>query len=381
MAPLDVVGERDRASIPVERKFTLIDCDMHPKLRSLSDLFPYLPERWRQRIGVKEPGKKQDPGTRRNVFSVPNRFYFHPEGASRLDAIGPEGGPPGSDFETTKSQLLDKYRIDYAIIVGQDCTGLSGIPDADLAAAFASAYNDWVLDAWCSRDPRFKAAIWVSPRDPHLAAQEIDRLGDHPDCVQVQISPMNILLGQRFFYPIYEAAVRHGLPVAIHGGAESSGVNDPLLAGGTPSYYIELHSGLPQLGWAHITSLICEGVFERFPTMKFILQEMGYAWVPGLMWRLDMDWRSLRTEVPWVKRPPSEYIIDHVRFTSQPVEEPPRPEYQRQILEMIVAEKTIIFASDYPHWDFDDPRQILNEVSESLRRRIFYENALEIFKF
>jgi predicted TIM-barrel fold metal-dependent hydrolase len=136
---------------------------------------------------------------------------------------------------------------------------------------------------------------------------------------------------------------------------------------------------MPIIAQAHLISLISEGVFERFPRLKIVLQEMGYAWVPGVMWRLDQEWRSLRTEIPWVKRPPSEYILERVRFTSQPNAEPPEPEQHLQILEMMHAEETLLFSSDYPHWDFDNPRQVFREAPDDLRKRIYSENAAEFF--
>ena len=48
---------------------------------------------------------------------------------------------------------------------------------------------------------------------------------------------------------------------------------------------------------------------------------------------------------------------------------------------MMQAEKTLMFASDYPHWDFDNPRHVFQEAPEDLRRRIFFENASEIYQF
>ena len=360
------------------KKLNIIDCDIHPRMpKGVQSLMPYLPEKWQARIGMKGALVKDEVNPR-NTFAVPRRAFFHPHpgGSGRVDARPPDGGPIGSDIGFLAKQLLDEHDINYAIIVGQDATGVSGIPDADLSAAYASAYNDFVLTEWASTDHRFKACIWVSPRDPNLAAEEIDRLAGHPDIVSVQVCPMDIPLGQRYMWPIYEAASRHNLPVAIHGGSETAGVNPPMLAVGMPSYFIELHSGLPQVGWMHVTSMVCEGVFERFPNLKFIVQEMGYAWVAGLMWRLDKEWRSLRLEVPWVKEPPSEVIRKHVRFTSQPVEEPPRPEFNEQMLKMIYAEDTLQFSSDYPHWDFDDPRYVFPSIDPQLRKSIFYGNAL-----
>jgi hypothetical protein len=37
---------------------------------------------------------------------------------------------------------------------------------------------------------------------------------------------------------------------------------------------------------------------------------------------MDKHWERMRKETPQVKRPPSEYVREHVWFTTQPIEEP-----------------------------------------------------------
>jgi predicted TIM-barrel fold metal-dependent hydrolase len=52
---------------------------------------------------------------------------------------------------------------------------------------------------------------------------------------------------------------------------------------------------------AQLISLVCEGVFEHFPTLKFVLIEGGFAWLSARKWRLDRSWRRLREEAPHVR--------------------------------------------------------------------------------
>ncbi len=123
----------------------------------------------------------------------------------------------------------------------------------------------------------------------------------------------------------------------------------------------------------HLVSLICQGVFETFPALRIVLMEGGVAWLPGLLWRLETNYKALRMEVPWVKRLPSEYVRERVRFTTQPMDQPPEPGHLRPILEMIGGKEMFLFASDYPHWDFDAPAGI--GIPSEWKPAVYRDNA------
>jgi uncharacterized protein len=136
----------------------------------------------------------------------------------------------------------------------------------------------------------------------------------------------------------------------------------------------------PQMAMAHAASLICEGVFEKYPRLKVAFVEVDQFWVAGFMWHMDADWKSLREQTPWVKRLPSEYFRQHIRVGSQPFEEPPRREDLFHMLEAMHAEETLIYCSDWPHWDWDDPATTFPKLPEHLHQRIFAENAREFLR-
>ena len=151
------------------------------------------------------------------------------------------------------------------------------------------------------------------------------------------------------------------------------------MAGGTPTYYVEWHTGLSQVFQANLISLVCHGVFERFPNLKVVMTEGGLGWIPDVLWRLDKNVKGLRDEVPWIKRLPSEYVVDHVRFTSQPLPEPKRRHHLHVLCEIARADRTLMFSSDYPHWDFDDPRHALTALPAEIRQRVKVDNAVETY--
>ena len=357
----------------------IVDSDVHPNFANgLRDLNPYMSETWRQRLGI---GGGADWTSRFAAASyvLPlDYLYINTAGAYRSDAAR-EDMAPATDAAFTAEHLLDAHGIDRAVLIAGHLLGIGAFPDPDVAATVASAYNEWMTERWLQVDQRYRGALVVAPQDPEAAVREIERVAGRPGIVAVFMPLHEILMGERHYNPIYEAAQRHALPVVVHpSGTENVFARAPRMAG-TPTYYIEWHTALAQIHQSNLLSLICHGVFERFPELKVVIAEGGFAWAAETMWKLDRDWQGLRDEVPWVKRPPSEYVREHVRFTTQPFVEPHKREHVATLLEMVYAEETLLYSSDYPHWDFDDPHRALASVSPELRRRICVDNPRRLY--
>ncbi len=353
----------------------IVDCDIHHSVGKNEELLPYLPRVYRERVtdqGFLFPGS--------GYFNVPKRAA-RTDLADGCDANMPTPGIRGSDYDVLKEQHLDLWNVDVAILTGGNMYSAGIIPDPDYAAALCSAWNDWSLENWIAKDSRLRMTMAIATSDPRLAVKEIDRIGDNPAIAGVQLGTGTRLpYGNRFYHPIWEACERHGLAVSVHPGSEGAGMAGPPTGVGYPTYYLETRLARPQMAMAHATSLICEGVFERFPRLKFAFVEVDQFWVPGLMWHLDADWKSLREQTPWVRKLPSEYFRGHIRVGSQPLEEPEKPEHLLAMLDAMHAEETMIYCSDWPHWDWDDPATTFPKLPERLHRRIFAENARELFR-
>jgi uncharacterized protein len=362
-------------------RYGLVDCDVHPIMKGgMGELRPYLSQAAQRRLGLDERRNLTTVGHREPVSVPRNMLYVNQAGVLRDDARAPDGSAPGADPAFTAHQLLDAHGIDRAVLIGGEVLGLGAMPDPDAAATIASAYNDWLAATWLVADERYRANLVVGAQDPHLAAQEIRRAGANRGFVAVLLPLTNILMGQRHYYPIYEAAAELGLPITVHpNSGEGIFRTSPPMAGGTPTYYVEWHTGLSQVFQANVISLVCQGVFERFPTLKVVLTEGGLGWIPDVIWRLDKNVKGLRDEVPWIKRLPSEYVADHVRFTTQPLPEPKRRHHLHVLCEIAQAERTLMFSSDYPHWDFDDPRHALTALPAEIRQRVSVDNAVETY--
>ncbi len=316
---------------------------------------------------------------RQSHFRFPTAMTPSPLGVSRADAV-PENGPAGSDYDLLCAQHLDAFGITYALLTG-NALAVGIHPDIDFGNAFASAYNDAVQEIWLPKDKRFFASLVINANDPRHAVGEIRKRGGDPRIAEVLFCSASVKpLGDRSYWPIYEAACEMGLPVSVHPGTEGRGISNGFIAG-APTTYLEWHTNLPQNYMGQIVSLVCQGVFEQFPDMIFVAKEGGLGWIPGVLWRLDKNWKGLRSSVPWIRRLPSEVILDHVRFTSQPVEEPEKNAHFFALMEMIHAEKTLMFSSDYPHWDNDSPTHGLPRLPDELADRVYYQTADEVYRF
>ncbi len=345
-------------------KVAVIDCDIHNIPPSEQTLTPYLPQRWRRHHEIY--GKRNYSGA------------YYPRAnprAARADSWPPSGAPPGSDLDFMRTQLLDTWDIEYGVL---SPLTFGNQTNFEYAAVRAQAMNDWQIAEWTDPEPRLRASMIVPYEDGELAAAEIHRVGDNPGFAQILILAHTLEpLGRRKYWRLYEAAVEHDLAIGIHFGGVG-GV--PMTGAGWPAFYLEEHAGMPTAFQAQIISLVCEGVFERFPTLKVVLIEGGFGWMASLMWRLDRSWKVLRSEVPHLRRLPSEYIRDHFWMTTQPVEEPPEPEQFLQLLAQIDMNDHLMFATDYPHWDFDAPdRAIPAKLEPELERRIMAENARALY--
>jgi len=359
-----------RPDTSTQSQLGFVDCDVHPYTKTPADLDAFLPERWRKH--------RQSIGSRaRSPFlAAPNYPRMSPGTGMRIDAWPKDGGHPGSDLGTMREQLLDAFGIAYGMMM--PLLGRGGDErNLDFAAAMCTAANDWEAATWCDPEPRLKAAIQITTEWTEAAIKEIElRAGDRR-FTHVMIPPRGLEpLGRRRYWKILEACAANGYPIALHLGGTSGHAST---GGGWPSFYHEEHPSYPQSKEALLTSLVVEGVFEHIPNLRVVLVEGGFAWMPSLCWRLDKHYRRLRDEVPHLKKLPSEYVRSNVWVTTQPIEEPERPEDLLATCEWIGWDR-IMFSTDYPHWDQDDPRYAFKvKVPEKEKQMLFRDNALAFY--
>jgi predicted TIM-barrel fold metal-dependent hydrolase len=350
---------------------TVVDTDTHPVLRP-PDLLPYLPRRWREYL--------ETMGLRaHNALGL--RAGNHPA-ASRTDAWSPDGAMPGTDPAFFCAQLLDGHGVDIALVNSNAMQQQSflgpGQPTEFLAAVMRAA-NEWKLERWLDFDPRLRGAISLPLEQPDEAIRELERCAADERFVHLLI-PFRTIdpLGNPRYWPVLEAAQDLDLPLSLHPAAQHV-----ITAAGWPSYYFEDHTGLPTALFAQMASLIAEGALDRFPRLKVVFLEGGWSWAAPYAWKLDRAWRTLRSELAHVELAPSDYVRRNFYFATQPIEEPERKEHFQQVFDQFIGfglGDRLMFSTDYPHWDFDDPNRALPaSIAPELRRKIFSENALACY--
>lgn len=318
----------------------IVDADVHNSLPSAKSLFPFLSPYWIEQIT-----QTGFAGASANAYPPALPVSARP-GSTPAD-----GGPAGGDLDLLREQVLDVEGVEAAIL---NCAyAVDTIRNPDAASAVTSALNDWQVAEWLDAEPRLWGTLVVPTRIPELAVAEIERLGDHPGFVQVLLPARSeMLYGRRDFHKVLAAAVERDLVVSLqYGGFPGT----PPTAVGWPSYLIEEYVGMASVMQSQLMNLISEGVFDRFPELRVAIVEGGFTWLPSFMWRFDKDWKGLRREVPWVRRPPSEYIREHVRFTAQPLDIPAdRPEAFAMMFDQMGGADLLMYATDYPHWHGGD---------------------------
>jgi uncharacterized protein len=366
-----ILQESTGAATAEGTRYPIIDTDVHPDFNPAKPgVLSRLPQRWREYAAEWGITRGGSPGGDRPR---------HREYAHRWDTEPPEGGAPMSNPDFAREQLLDKYDITAAVlndISGFIFNGARNTPRG-LAASMCRALNEDREESWFSIDPRWYGAINTPYEVPELAVEEIQRRMDSPWKDRwkfISFAPDNLTPpGNEKYYPIYEIAEEYGLPISMH---VLSG--HKVTASGSPNYYFEEHCDWGAYNFPNVSSMVFEGVFDRFPNLKVALIELAWSWVVPLSWRLDKAYDLMRSEVPDLQRRPSEYVRDHFWYSTQPMEEPEKAEWFEDVFGAFEASgmgDKLMYSSDYPHWDFDEPSALPATLDDRQRRMVLGENA------
>jgi predicted TIM-barrel fold metal-dependent hydrolase len=275
-------------------------------------------------------------------------------------------------------RAMDSMGIDYTVAFPTPMLLLGMHPQAEVEVALGRAFNRWLIEELLPREPRIKAMMYLPFNDPEACVEVVEEFADAPGVIGFTVvSTRYKPVHHNSYMRLYAALQATGKPLAFHSGFHWGDESMKQM-----NRFISMHAiSFCYFNMIHLTNWIINGIPERFPDLKVIWVESGLAWVPFMMQRLDSEYMMRSSEAPMLRRRPSEYIRD-MYFTSQPLETS-NLKLTQATMEAIKADTQLLFASDWPHWDFDLPTTItdLPFLSEQAKRNILGLNAARAFGF
>ncbi|WP_251329832.1 amidohydrolase family protein [Haloplanus pelagicus] len=343
----------DRFSELNEVDGTVVDCDAH-LLEEEEDFVGYI----------------DDPFASMGIDADTIRKYsgHYPGPAFLNPAIESGRSTTQLEFSNTVADIAaadEMLNRDRAILTPGGCNlKLGFVHHGELAAALASAYNDWILDQFLDELPTLHGAAVVAPQKPELAAAEIRRRASEPKIASVMLPCAGVSppLGMEKYDPIYEAAEDAGLPVMMHPGINGLIGSFPQHWRGTDRYLDAKVCCHPSEQMFHLSTMLTKGIPVKYPDLEFVIMEAGLGWIPFFIRRYEQHYLMLREDAPMLEKSPQEYIDDQFYFTSQPIEGAAEPEYIARVARLFNGSDNLLFASDWPHMDFDTTKQLYQSL-------------------
>ncbi|ABH00478.1 conserved hypothetical protein (plasmid) [Rhodococcus jostii RHA1] len=346
----------------------VIDTCITPFWRTELEPHSWMPEPW--------ASKRHLPGILRQMYSAPTGIAPYGEYRDAARPADDAAALPGSSIEKVVAKLdADGARLGVLVPLTRGPQ-----PDQDMSTVLCAATNDWLAQTWLGDEAaagRFLGTIRVNPGDPTAAVAEIERWGDDPRFVQVGV-PLEAQrpYGQRNYFPIWEAAARHRLPVVVHADGGATAGFKPTIAG-YPHKHIDYASQESVSGLYHLASFILEGTLERLPDLRVVFGDGVHDLLMPFIWRMDADFAISRHEVPWVPKETVEYL-DRFRFRTSRLEGP--EEANPAWLRLSRAAELLVYGSNYPHWTSGSPNELPLGLEGEARERVLWRNAADLIR-
>jgi len=296
-----------------------------------------------------------------------------PHGAGLKEPVDDKSAPR----EVTLSRrAIDALGLDCQVFFPNALLFLGMHPVREIEVELSTAYNRWIVERVLPHEPRMKAMVYLPFNTPEAAERTVKRFLGKPGVVgfvvtSTRYQPVHANEYMRLYAMLEEA----GVPLAFHAHHNWQNEYTKQL-----NRFISMHAiSFVLSNLVHLTNWVINGLPERFPKLKVIWIESGLAWVPFIMQRLDHEFLMRTSEAPLLKRLPSQYMRE-MFFTMQPMEAT-NLKLLEGTFEAINAETQLLYASDWPHWDFDVPARLfdLPFLNERSRRNILGYNAARVF--
>ena len=273
-------------------------------------------------------------------------------------------------------KALEQMGLDYQIFFPNGLLFLGMHPVRELEVELATAYNRWIVEHVLPHEPRMKAMLYLPFNTPSAAEAMVKRFLGAPGVVGFLVTSTRYQpVHANEYMRVYRMLEEAGMPIGFHAHHNWHNEYTKHL-----NRFISMHAlSFVLNNMVHMTNWVINGIPERFPKLKTIWIESGLAWVPFLMQRLDNEYLMRVSEAPLLKRMPSDYMRD-MFYSMQPLESH-NMKLTEGTFEAINADSQLLYASDWPHWDFDVPARVfeLPFLTDQGRRNILGLNAARVF--
>jgi len=194
--------------------------------------------------------------------------------------------PPGAaELEDVETRLhhMDELGTDIQVmhtsIFGSSSMGTFS-PDAEVA--LYRSWNRWVAQATQESKGRLRWSAMLPVQTMDEAVKELEWAVQHGACA-VFTPPVGVfgLMTAPEYYPIYEAADRLDVPIAVHVGNANRTIADMFRPGRVPGASPFTTVKMFVIACAH--ALILSGIQSKFPRLRWVFLEAGAGWIPHVL--------------------------------------------------------------------------------------------------
>ena len=273
---------------------------------------------------------------------------------------------------------MDAMSVDYSCLFPTGMLNVGLHPQKEMEVELCWAYNRWVTEKVLPESGgRMFSMLSLPVSDPDAALRHVETFGHRKGVGGFMVTTVRTIpIHDNTLMKVYRAIEERGLVLSFH---SAFNWNENVFRG--CNRFLAVHAlGFSFYNILHCTNWVTNGIPERFPKLPVIWIEAGLAWIPFLMQRLDHEYMMRPSECPSLKKKPSEYMRD-MYYSTQPIEIQDM-EAMKVTFRMMDAENRLLYASDYPHWDFDLPSTIydLPFLSERAKHNILGGTAARLFK-
>jgi predicted TIM-barrel fold metal-dependent hydrolase len=356
----------------------VIDVDAHHyENESFGEILPYMENDVLKQLALASRAK----GGRGNV--APSGFGYQDMGgrvtryplrsSEKTDSAGPH-----RDIQLGH-RWMDAMGVDYSCLFPTGMLSIGLHPQKEMEVELCWAYNRWVTEkALPESGGRLFTMLSLPFSDPDACLRQVETFGHRKGVGGFMVTTVRPKMGvyDNAYMKVYRAIEERGLVLSFHSGPSWG---DHTFQ--SCNRFLAAHAlGFSWYNILHCTNWVVNGMGERFPKMPVIWIEAGLSWIPFVMQRIDHEYMLRPSECPLLKKKPSDDMRD-MYYSVQPMEIQDMGALETTF-RMMDAENSLLYASDYPHWDFDLPSTIwdLPFLTDKARHNILGGTAARLFK-